>query len=213
MMGFVSVVLRSPAGAVALCLDPRARVQAARASLLLIVAGGVSFGAAAGSFRGAGQALLAALKLPSVTLLTLAIAGPAFVALASAIGQRWEYRSSLALMLAAGARSSLVLLALSPALGLAVDCGVSCETLRLLALAGYALAGLSGLTLLAVALGDAPGRVAALLAFVSVFAAVGVQSAWLFRPFLGDPRDATVPVFAHGRVEGGIFGALFERRP
>ncbi len=212
-MNFLSSLLRSPVRAVALCLDEGERVNVARLSLSSIVLGGLAFGAAAGSFRGAGQALLAALKLPGVTLLTLAVAGPAFYVLASAFGRSWGFRSTLALMLAAGARSSLVLFALSPALGLAASSGVGYEPLRLLALGGYALGGLSGLRLLLVALGDAPGRIGALLSFIAVFGAVGVQSAWLLRPFLGDPRDTAVPVFAHGRVEGGIVGALFDRRP
>lgn len=210
-MSFVTDVLRSPAMVVLACAQPDARKRIARAALACIAAGGVCFGAAAGSYRGLEQALAAALKLPLVTLLTLAVAGPALFAISSAFERRWDFGTTLALLLAAGARSALVLFALSPVLGLIADSGLDYTVVRLVALGSYALAGLSGLALLIRALGNAPGRVGALCSFALVFAAVGLQSAWLFRPYLGDPRDARVPLFAQGRIEGGMFGALLDR--
>jgi hypothetical protein len=211
-MTFYSEVLRSPAMVIEQCADARAQARIARHALACILVGGVCFGAAAGAFRGWEQALAAALKLPAVTLLTLAVTGPALFAIASCFDRRWDFGTTVALMLAAGARTSLVLLALAPALGLIADSGASYPAIRLAALGGYALGGLSGLSLLIRALGDLPGRVGALLSFAVVFAAVGMQSAWLFRPYLGDPRDEHVPLFAHGRIEGGVVGALLDRR-
>lgn len=141
------------------------------------------------------------------------VTGLAPFALAGCFGRRWSVGTTVDLMLAAGARTSLVLFALAPALGLVADSGAGYATVRLLALRAYALGGRSGLSPLVRGLGDAPGRAGALVSFALVFTAVGVQSAWLFRPYLDDPRDARVTLFAHGRVEGGMFGALLRKRP
>ena len=211
-MSFYSQVLRAPDQVVGQCFDSSARPSIVGRALACITLGGACFGFAAGMFRGWEQALTAAAKLPIVTLLTLAVAGPALCTIARAFERPWDFATTVALMLAAGARSSLVLLAVAPALGLIVDSGFGYSAVRLTALAGYSLGGLSGLSFLVRAFGAAPGRSGALLCFALVFGTVGVQSAWLFRPFLGDPRDAEVPLFAHGRVEGGMLGALLGAR-
>ncbi len=211
-MIFIATLLRSPARAVQTCFAPDQQTSIARISLLLIVLGGGVFGLSVGSFRGSPQLFFAALKIPAATLLTLATAGPAFYAIATAFGRRWDLRSAIAITLSAGARSSLVLFALAPALALAVDFGEGYSLVRLGAVVAYGLGGLSGLSVIVAALGPAPGRGGALLAFAGVFLVVGAQSAWLLRPYIGDPRDTTVPLFAHGRVEGGVVGALWSRR-
>lgn len=203
-------VLRSPARAVDSCRDERIQRDWVRSCSFLVAIGGAAFGAAVGSFRGWGQAGISALKLPIVTLLTLAIAGPALHAIAGAFGRRDDLRASVTLLLAAGARSALVSLAFAPVLALVIDFGTGYATVRILALVAYALSGASGLSLLVTALGPDAGRRPALALFAAVFLAVGAQSAWLARPYLGDPRDEHVPLFAQGRIEGGLVGALFE---
>jgi len=210
-VSFAADLLRSPARAVEACADPQKQAEIAKISLLLITLGGAAFGAAVGAYRGAFQLASSAVKLPLVTLFTLALVGPAFYALSTAFGRRWDFRRSLALALAAGARSSLVLLALAPVLALAVDLGGSYTTVRFLAVIAYSLGGLSALSLTTTALGAEPGRNAALASFIAVFLVIGAQSAWLGRPYLGDPRDREVPMFAQGRAEGGLLGALFLR--
>ncbi len=210
-MSFVGKLLRDPAAALLACRDETEQRQIALTALLLIILGGLSFGAAVGSFRGFPQLGIAALKLPVVTLLTLAVAGPAFFGISTAVGRHFELRETLAIVLSAGARSSLVLIAVAPLLALAVDVGAPYELVRFAAVGGYGLAGISALLFILRALGNAPGRALGALCFVGVFALFGAQTAWLLRPYLGDPRDATVPTFAHGRTEGGVYGALFER--
>ena len=49
---------------------------------------------------------------------------------------------------------------------------------------------------------------AAAASFVALFLVAGAQTAWLFRPYIGDPEDRRVPLFAQGRIEGGVLGAL-----
>src|SRR5204863_1107645 len=136
---------------------------------LLVAVGGAAFGGALGAFRGGAQIAMAAWKIPFATLATLAVCGPGFAALTAAFGRRWTFRTTLALALAAGARSSLVLFALAPVLWLTIDLGASYDAVRLAATAAYGLAGLSGLALLVRGLGDAPGRASAATGLVALF--------------------------------------------
>lgn len=190
------------------CRSRRDDRSVARFSLIALAVGGAAFGAALGSYRGGLMPWLSACKIPSATLLTLAVSGSGFASLAAAFERRWSFRETLALTLAAGARSSLVLFALTPALWLGIDLGAGYVGVRWAAVLAYGLAGLSGLSFLLRALGAAPGRAAAACGFVALFLVVGAQSAWVFRPFLGDPRDREIPLFAQGRHEGGLAGVL-----
>lgn len=204
-------ILRAPEVAIDACRDRRAQRGVASMCLLAIAGGGALFGAAVGSFRGGAQIPLAALKIPLATLVTMAVAGPALLALAAAFGRRWHLPESVALMLAAGGRSSLVLAALAPPLWLAIDMGLEYALIKLAATLAYALAGLSGLALLLRGLGGEPGRWGAAGSFVLVFMVAGAQTAWVLRPYLGDPRDREVPVLVAGRVEGGVWRSLWGR--
>jgi hypothetical protein len=204
--------LLRPAGFIARCREPGADREVARFSLAAIALGGAAFGAALGSYRGGPMVFHSAWKVACATLLTLALCGPGFSALAAAFERRWSFRETLCLALAAGARSSLVVFALSPVLWLAIDLGASHHAVQLLATAGYGLAGLSGLGFWLRALGPAAGRFALSASFVALFLLVGAQAAWVLRPFLGDPRDTEVPLFAQGRREGGVLGALLGAR-
>jgi hypothetical protein len=201
-------LLRSPQHAVEACADRERQRHIAVTSLWVIAVGGLLFGAAVGSFRGFPQLGIAAFKLPVVTLLTLAAAGPAFHGIATAVDRQLSFRTTLALLLCAGARSSLVLIAVAPLLALAVDLGAGYGFVRGCAVACYGLAGLSALSFIVRALGPGKGRALGTVSFVLTFLVIGAQTAWLCRPYLGDPRDASVPLFAHGRVEGGLLGAL-----
>jgi hypothetical protein len=201
-------LLRRPDVVAGRCGDESAQPSIVRTAIVLIVVGGAFFGAAVGMFRGGSQVAFAAFKIPLATLLTLAICAPGFVALAAAFGRSFGLRHVLALELAAGARSSLVLFAMSPVLWLAIDLDAGYHLVRLGAVVAYGLAGLSGLLLLLRGLGDAPGRAATTLGFVTLFLIVGTQSAWLLRPYLGDPHDREIPLFAHGRHEGGFLGVV-----
>lgn len=204
----VTALIRHPDEIIARCRDVETDRDVARLALLVIVIGGAAFGAALGSYRGGLVLLHSIWKIPVATLLTLAVCGPGLAAFAAVFDRRWSFREMTSLALAAGARSSIVLFALSPALWLAIDVGVAYEAARWLATLSYGLAGLSGLGFWLRALGPTPGRPALASSFVVLFLLVGAQSAWVLRPFLGDPRDGDVPLFAQGREEGGVPGAL-----
>src|SRR5687767_5760081 len=140
----ISELLRRPNDSIARCRDPETDRAVARLALLTIAMGGAAFGLALGSYRGGVMAAHSAWKIPTATLLTLAVCGPGFAALAAAFERRWSFRETLSLALAAGARASLVLFALSPALWLAIDLGSPYQVVRWLATVAYGLAGPSG---------------------------------------------------------------------
>ncbi len=208
-LGLLGSLLREPLAVARRCHEPSNLRPLARTALLVIVSGGAAFGGAVGSYRGGWQTCFAALKIPLATLATLVVCVPAFYALAASFGRIWRLRTVIALLLAAGARCALVLLALAPIVWLAIDMGASYHASKLLAALAYSLAGLSALLLTLRALGPEPGRAGAAICCLAVFLLVGGQCAWLLRPYLGDPADQVVPFIATGAEGGGVGGALW----
>ena len=202
-------LLRDPEAVAERCRDDRALGGLAATCIAAIAVGGFVFGAAVGAYRGGIQVPLAAVKVPLATLAALAVSAPAFAALAAALGRVWSLRTTIALSLAAGARAALVLFALSPVVWLFVAWGAAYDVVKLAAALAYALAGLSALAFVVRGLSVGAGRAATVACFVAVYLVVGGQTAWLLRPYIGDPRDESVPVLA-SRHEGGVAGALFE---
>jgi hypothetical protein len=175
-------------------------------ALAAIVLGGAAFGGVIGSFRGGVQIAYAAVKVPLALIATLCVCAPAFHALAAGFGRTWPLRSVISLVVAAAGRSSLVLLAFTPALWLVLDCGLGYHSAALAASLAYAVAGLAALGVLLRGLGAGPSRAITALAFAGVFFAVGGQTAWILRPYLVRPRTPDVPFLRHR--EGGFSGAL-----
>ena len=147
--------------------------------------------------------------MPIGILSTLAIAAPAFYVLAAIFGRPWALRPVLALVLAAGARFSLVLLAMTPPLWLAIDFGAHYDVIKVVATVAYGLAGLAGLEVLVRGLGDGPGRHMTIGLFVAVFLLIGGQNAWVLRPYLGTPGASEVTLFTCER-EGGLVVQLLQ---
>lgn len=202
-------VLRAPEQVVRACHDEAAAADIARTMLGAIVVAGAAFGAVLGLRTGALQMVLSAVKLPLATLLALALSGPLLHALTAVSGKRWRFRTVLALMLTAGARASLVLLAAAPVLLLLSMFGQSYAVVKLAAVLAYALAGRSALSVLLETLGRGPGRAFSAAMFVGLFFIAGAQSAWVLRPYLGRPDLGPVPVVATGD-EGGLGAAVLE---
>ena len=101
-------ILRSPGEVARACRDENdVRAMAANALLVAIVVGSVLFGLAVGSWHGPEQALFAGMKMPIVTVGTLAVCAPAFYAISAVFGRAWSARTVLSLMLVAGARFAL----------------------------------------------------------------------------------------------------------
>jgi len=205
----VNRILRTPADVARDCRDDRDVTSIARSALVAILLGSLLFGAAVGSWRGGAQILFSGGKLPAVTIGTLAICVPAFYAIAAVFGRPWSVRSVVSLMLVAGARFALVLLAATPVVWLAIDLGASYDLAKLAAALAYALGGLAALTLLLHGVGDGPGRRTTIALFVVVFLLVGAQAAWVLRPYLGTPGADDVALFTRER-EGGLVYQLWK---
>jgi hypothetical protein len=147
--------------------------------------------------------------MPIGILGTLAIAAPAFYVLAALFGRPWPLRPVLSLVLSAGARFGLVLLALTPPLWLLIDFGAPYQAIKLAATLAYGLAGLAGLEVLVRGLGNGPGKRMTIALFVGVFTLIGAQNAWVLRPYLGTPGDPDVALFTRER-EGGLVVQLLK---
>lgn len=199
-------LLRSPADIAACCREDRDTRAIAVTSLIAVVLGAAAFGGVIGSFRGGAQIAYAAVKIPLALVATLAVCAPAFHALAAGLGRAWPMRSIIALALAAAGRSSLVLLALSPALWLLFDLGLDYHGAALAAAAAYGIAGLAAMGILLRGLGEGSGRALTAVAFLGIFFAVGGQSSWILRPYLVRPKTEHVP-FLRAR-EGGFADSL-----
>lgn len=191
--GEIALLLRSPASVARRCRNEERLPSLAAAALAATVAGAAAFGGVLGSFRGGAQIVAGAAKVPIALVVTLAIAVPAFYALASALGRMWSMRTVVALALSAAGRSSLVLLAAAPALWLAVSSGLSYHASAVIASLAYALGGLAALGILLRGLDGGASKLPTALAFIAVFFAIGGQTAWILRPYLGRPTLADVP--------------------
>ncbi len=206
---FLNRILRAPGEVAEQCRSDRDVASIARTALVTLAVAATAFGAAVGSWRGGRQIAFAALKMPLAILGTLAIAAPAFYVLAAIFGRPWALRPVLALVLSAGARFALVLLALTPPLWLTIDFGAPYEIVKVAATLGYGLAGLAGLEVLIRGLGDGPGRSLTIGLFIAVFLLIGGQNAWVLRPYLGTPGETDVTLFTRKR-EGGLVVQLLK---
>ena len=178
------------------------------ASLSAIVLGAGVFGATLATSRGGLQLLYSGVKLPFALVATLLLVVPAFHAISAGLGRPLSFSGMIGLTLAAAGRAALVLIALSPMIWLCFDRGMSYYPGVLLATTSYAIAGLAALGLVLHGIGlDARGLVIVGL-FGCVLMTTGGQTAWMLRPFLGRPAEASVP-FLRGR--GGSFMDALQR--
>lgn len=188
--------------------DARDLASIARALLITVLLGCAVFGASMGAYRGGLQLLYAAVKLPLVVLLTAGVCGPALSGALAAVRGEHSFVKDLLLVLSALALGSMVLAALAPAVILAVLAGIHYHSLILLIVTCCGGAGLFGLLFFVQSLRRRRGSgllIATPIALL-VFALVGSQMAWTFRPFVLRPRTAHVPFIRE--VEGGFLDAV-----
>jgi hypothetical protein len=209
----LTALLRSPASIAASITEGRDLRSIARASLLALLVGTLVFGGVVGSHRGSLQMLYAALKLPWVSMLTLALSVPVLHGARAAFERPQPFAQSAALMLAASARTALVLLALAPALALALQVLRGYHAAVVLSALSYGLAGLAGVGLLRRGLGPAEGRLALLGFVLSAHLLTSAQVAWGLRPWLVRPSADVVLVrppegtFAEELARAGLSAA------
>lgn len=159
-------------------------------SLAAIAVGMGVYGGVVGSVRGSTQIAFAAIKMPIVAMITLSLLAPAVAGASRAFELEMRFDRATALVLAATARAALVLLALAPVVSLFTSLNHDYHDRILLAVSGFAAAGLAGLPILWHGIPRGPGRLV-LAAFVLVgFGIVSAQSAWVLRPWITRPTSA-----------------------
>jgi hypothetical protein len=198
----ISHVLRQPGELARQCLQQRELRELALFSIAAIALCGAIFGATIGSSRGGVQVLYAAVKVPAACLLTLAVCAPAYYAFANVFGRAWSMRTVVGLTLSSIARASLALLATVPPLWFLIDTGAGYHATAFWAALAYGASGLAALGVLVRALGEGRHRLLVLALVVGMFGLVGGQTAWMLRPYLGRPSQASVPFL---RAPDGVF--------
>ncbi len=171
------------------------------------------YGATAGAFAGAPQALSAAVKVPVLFLGTLAICFPGFVVIQVLVGSRLHVTQVLALVMGALALSAILLAAVVPVSAFFLLTGAGYYFLSLLHVVVVLGAGLVGMVVLHEGLAYAcekrgiyPRKAMTIMKVWAVlFAFVGIQMAWNLQPFVGD-RDRPFQLFRHN--EGNFYTAI-----
>jgi hypothetical protein len=187
-----------------------AKLAYATATLVALCA---LYGAAAGAYASAAQALSSAIKLPLLFLGTLAICFPGFFVVQVLVGSRLCLSQVLALVLGSLALSAVLLAAVVPVTVFFLFTGANYYFLTLLHVVIVLAAGLVGMAALHEGLAFAceqrgvyPRRAMAIMKVWAVlFAFVGIQMAWNLQPFVGD-RGTRFQLFRHN--EGNFYTAL-----
>jgi len=168
-----------------------------RTLLMLLVLCGALYGAVMGSYGGfAGdrglQVLISASKVPLLLLATFVIALPSFFVLNTLLGVRADFETVLRALVAAQASLTVVLAALAPYTGLWY---VSFDEYRPAILFNgvmFALASLAGQWHLRRAyrllIARNPRHRLLLRSWLVLYVFVGIQMAWVLRPFIGSPQ-------------------------
>ncbi len=182
---------------------PKSETSPFSNSLLRLVALSVLcdlfYGAMMGTFGGIGseriwQVAFSALKVPLLLGVTFAVSVPSFFVLNTLFGLRDDFVASLRALATTQAAVSVVLASLAPFTLLWYSSSSNYQSAILFNTLMFGVASLSGQRLL-VALyrplieRDARHR-RLLIAWLLVFALVGIQMAWLLRPFIGEPNSA-----------------------
>jgi len=177
---------------------------------LVFLLGGI-YGACAGAFSlvrtmggphaadGIKQLLASTVKLPALFLLTLVVTFPSLYVFNALVGARLGFRATLELLLA----SLVVTLAVAASLGpILVFFTLSTESYAFMVMLNVALLGIAGVVGLvfllktlrkiadaAAMLGEVEGASgdAIFRVWVIIYGLVGVQMAWILRPFIGHP--------------------------
>jgi len=203
----IDQLLKSPAEVRAAIESRTALAARTRTYVQVLVACTAVFGASLGFYRGGVQILFAALKLPIVTLLTLAVAAPILYALNRALERPADMAREVAQLVASLARGALVLSAELPLIWAAHAVGADYHRLILLTVLSCGVAGIVSFWFLWNAISVTKmGRALVALIVLATMGVVGAQASWLFRPFLVRPRAANV-VFMHA-LEGSFSEAI-----
>jgi hypothetical protein len=178
-----------------------ARLDSRRALLRLvrcIVIFGLLYGAVMGSFRGLAvqsqwvlQIVYSAAKVPLLLTVTFVISLPSFFVLNTLLGLRRDFATAVRSLVAAQAGLAIVLASLAPLTLLWYASSARYGPALVFNGAMFAIASLAGQWLVRgyyrPLVAKNPRHRWVLWGWVFVYVLVGIQLAWLFRPFIGSP--------------------------
>ena len=168
--------------------------------LALVAAFGLFYGAVMGTFGGvrgerALQLLYSGLKVPLLLLVTFALSLPSFFVLNTLLGVRNDFARALRALVATQAVLTIVLASLAPFTALWYASTAAYRPAILFNAAMFAVASFAAQGLLrrwyAPLVARNPRHRLLLRTWIVIYAFVGVQMAWVLRPFVGDPNQPT----------------------
>jgi hypothetical protein len=180
-------------------LRDRSEAAAARhwlSALLFVVVFGSCYGALMGTFGGIGgdrllQVLYSALKVPLLLLFTFVVALPSFFVLNTLFGLRSDFPAVLTALVSTQAGLTIVLLSFSPYTLFWYASSADYNAAILFNALIFGLAAFTGQWLLRrryrVLIAANPRHRTLLRFWLILYAFVGIQSAWVLRPFIGNP--------------------------
>jgi hypothetical protein len=172
----------------------------ARDAVLLIIFAGALYGGVMGSFGGIGMArwpqiLFSAIKVPLLQGVSFVLTLPAFFMLSTLMGLRNEFREVIRAVATAQAGQSITLVSLAPFVALWYASSTDYSWAILFNGGMFAIATIAGQVLLrryCRGLIDRNSRHQTLMrCWTIVYAFVAIQMAWVLRPFVGGPAEAT----------------------
>jgi hypothetical protein len=160
-----------------------------------LAAFGVAYGAAMGLYglgHGRfGQVAFSAMKVPLLLLVTFALALPSFFVVNTIVGTRDDFRDALRAHVQAQAAITVVLASLAPFTLVAYASGVSYPQAILFNAVMFGVASIAGQLVLRrlyrPLVARDPRHRSLLIAWLAIYAFVGVQLGWVLRPFVGAP--------------------------
>ena len=172
-------------------------------ALLLIILFGSCYGALMGTFGGiAGERLLqvlySALKVPLLLVFTFVVALPSFFVLNTLLGVRSDFSAVLTALISTQAGLTVLLLSFAPDTLFWYASFSDYDAAILFNAFVFGVAAVAGQWLLRRAyqplIAKNPRHRVLLRTWLIIYAFVGIQSAWVLRPFIGSP-EMTVQFF------------------
>ncbi|MEI7687184.1 MAG: hypothetical protein WCL32_19375 [Planctomycetota bacterium] len=157
---------------------------------------GSFYGAVMGSFGGVAhehgwQIVISAIKMPLLLLATFGLSLPSFFVLNNLLGVRNDFDAALRALVSGQAGVTIVLAALAPYTLLWYASSASYSWALLFNGGMFAIASLAGQILVRVwyrpLLRKSPRHRWLLRVWLVTYVFVGIQMAWILRPFIGDP--------------------------
>ena len=196
----VDDLLRGRALALDERLTPDVRQQRLASLLLFIATFGIFYGAVMGTFGGvrgerALQLLYSGLKVPLLLLVTFVLSLPSFFVLNTILGVRSDFPAALRALTATQAALTVILASLAPFTAFWYASFTNYQAAILFNAVMFGIASLAAQVLLRrwyrPLVARNPRHRALLRVWLIVYAFVGIQMAWILRPFVGDPNSPT----------------------